>query len=170
MEREELLDKIEKAAHDYEWDYHGCSRCALRAVQEHLNLGGDLTIQASTPLAAGIAMRGEACGAMLGGLLAVGLATASKDMADEAALNRSLAAGFRYVRRFEKEMGTISCRDIQMAKFGRFYNIADLNEYEEAKKVGIYDEEATPKVVGKASQLAAEFILELQGGDEDIQQ
>jgi len=53
---------------------------------------------------------------------------------------------------------------------GQPLNIADLNEYEEAKKVGIYDEEATPKVVGKASQLAAEFILELQGGDEDIQQ
>ncbi len=56
-----------------------------------------------------------------------------------------------------------------MARLGCFLNIADLNEYDEAaKKVGIYDDEAAPKVVGKANQLAAEFMLELQE-DNDIQ-
>ncbi len=56
------------------------------------------------------------------------------------------------------------------ARLGCFFNIADLNEYEEAaKKVGIYDDEAAPKVVGKAKKLAAEFILKLQE-DKDIQQ
>ena len=27
--RDELLNKIEKEAHDYERDFHGCSRCVL---------------------------------------------------------------------------------------------------------------------------------------------
>ena len=54
------------------------------------------------------------------------------------------------------------------ARLGCFFNIADLNEYEEAKKVGIYDDEAVPKVAGKVNQLAAEFILERQE-DKDIQ-
>ena len=56
-----------------------------------------------------------------------------------------------------------------MTRSGCFLNIAELNEYEEvAKKVGIYDDEAAPKVVGKANQLAAEFIPERQE-DKDIQ-
>ena len=50
-----------------------------------------------------------------------------------------------------------------MTRPGYFLNIADLNEYEEvAKKVGIYNDESAPKVVGKATQLAAEFIPERQ--------
>ena len=36
------------------------------------------------------------------------------------------------------------------------------------RKIGIYDDEAVPKVVGKVNQLAAEFILERQE-DKDIQ-
>ena len=82
--KEELLDRIEETARNYERDYHGCSRCVLLSLQKHLNLGNDLTFQASTPLAGGVAMRGETCGALLGGLLAVGLVTASKEIEDEA--------------------------------------------------------------------------------------
>ena len=59
--RTELLDKIEKAAHDYERDFHGCSRCVLKPLQDHLGLGDDSSLKASTTLAAGVAMRGETC-------------------------------------------------------------------------------------------------------------
>jgi len=76
--RDELLNKIEKEAHDYERDFHGCSRCVLKPLQDNLNLGDEASLKASTPLAAGVAMRGETCGAFLGGLLAVGIATAKR--------------------------------------------------------------------------------------------
>ena len=56
-----------------------------------------------------------------------------------------------------------------MTRPGCFPNITELNEYEKvAKKVGIYDDEATFKVAGKANQLAAELIPERQE-DKDIQ-
>lgn len=32
--RDELLNKIEKEAHDYERDFHGCSRCVLKPLQD----------------------------------------------------------------------------------------------------------------------------------------
>jgi len=59
--REELLDKIEKEAHDYERDFHGCSRCVLKPLQDNLDLGDEASLKASTTLAAGVAMRGETC-------------------------------------------------------------------------------------------------------------
>ena len=157
LSREELLDKIERTAHDYEVKYHGCSRCVMKSLLEHLKLGDGSAFKAATPLAAGIAMKGETCGALIGGIMAVGLALAKEDIEDENWME-PLGAAYRLWRRFEKEVGSTSCREIQTERFGRFYNIADLKEYEEFQKVGGYVE--CPKVVGKAARLAAQMILE----------
>ncbi|MBW2035650.1 MAG: C_GCAxxG_C_C family protein [Deltaproteobacteria bacterium] len=156
--RDELLDKIEKAAHDYERDFHGCSRCVLKPLQDHLNLGDDASLKASTTLAAGVAMRGETCGALLGGLLAVGIVTASEEFKDVNALTNSLASGFRLARIVEKEFGTTNCTKIQTDKLGRFYSLADPEQYEEFIEAGGYRE--CPKVVGKIARMTAEFILD----------
>lgn len=160
ISRESLLDKVEKAAHDYERDYHGCSRCVLKALQENLKLGDEKSLKASTPLAAGVAMRGETCGALLGGMLAVGMATASDDMKDAGALTNSLAAGFRLARKVEKELGTTSCTKIQTDRLGRFYNLADPDQYKGFIEAGGYRE--CPKVCGKIARIAAETILDIR--------
>ena len=156
--REELLDKIEKEAHDYERDFHGCSRCVLKPLQDNLNLGDEASLKASTVLAAGVAMRGETCGALLGGLLAVGIATASEDLKDVNALTNSLAAGFRLARKVEKEFGTTNCTKIQTDRLGRFYSLADPEQYKAFIEAGGYRE--GPKVVSKIARMTAEFILD----------
>jgi C_GCAxxG_C_C family probable redox protein len=156
--RAELLDKIEKEAHAYERDFHGCSRCVLKPLQDNLDLGDDASLKASTTLAAGVAMRGETCGALLGGLLAVGIATASEDLKDVNALTNSLAAGFRLARNVEKEFGTTNCTKIQTDKLGRFYSLADPEQYKAFIEAGGYRE--CPKVVGRIARMTAEFILD----------
>jgi C_GCAxxG_C_C family probable redox protein len=156
--REELLDKIEKEAHDYERDFHGCSRCVLKPLQDNLDLGDEASLKASTTLAAGVAMRGETCGALLGGLLAVGIATASEDLKDVNALTNSLAAGFRLARNVEKEFGTTNCTKIQTDRLGRFYSLADPEQYKAFIEAGGYKE--CPKVVAKIARMTANFILD----------
>jgi C_GCAxxG_C_C family probable redox protein len=156
--KEELLDRIEKEAHDYERDFHGCSRCVLKPLQDNLDLGSEASLKASTPLAAGVAMRGETCGAFLGGLMAVGIATASEDLEDVNALTNSLAAGFRLARTVEKEFGTTNCTKIQTDKLGRFYSLADPEQYKAFIEAGGYRE--CPKVVSKIARMTAEFILD----------
>jgi C_GCAxxG_C_C family probable redox protein len=154
---EELLDKIEDRAHYYEKKFHGCSRCVYKALQDYFNLGDGVSLRASTPLAAGVAMRGETCGALLGGLLAIGIVTADEDLQDLDALNNSLAAGFRLARRIEKEFGTTSCKKIQTDKLGQFYSLADPEQYEAFIEAGGYVE--CPKVVGTVARITGEFIL-----------
>jgi C_GCAxxG_C_C family probable redox protein len=156
--RTELLDTIEKAAHDYERDYHGCSRCVLKPLQEHLGLGDDSSLKASTTLAAGVAMRGETCGALIGGLLAVGIVTANEDLKDTDALTNSLASGFRLARKVEREFGTTNCTKLQTEKLGKFYSLADPEQYKAFIEAGGYRE--CPKVVGKVARMTAEFILD----------
>lgn len=153
-----LLNRTEKAAHDYERDYHGCSRCVLKPLQDFLGLGDARTLRASTPLAAGIAMRGETCGALVGGMLALGMVTADDDLEDPAALTRSLAAGFRLARAVEKEIGSTSCTRIQTDRLGRFYSLADPEQYRAFIEAGGYIE--CPKVVGRIARITAAFILE----------
>jgi C_GCAxxG_C_C family probable redox protein len=156
--REELLDRIQKEAHDYERDFHGCSRCVLKPLQDNLDLGDEASLRASTTLAAGVAMRGETCGALLGGLLAVGMAAASEEMKDVNALTNSLAAGFRLARNVEKEFGTTNCTKIQTDRLGRFYSLADPEQYKAFIEAGGYRE--CPKVVGRIARMTAEFILD----------
>ena len=156
--REELLNKIEETAHDYEKEFHGCSRCVFKALQDHLDLGDGTSLKASTPLAAGIAMRGETCGALIGGLLAVGIVTAKEDLKDTNALNSSLAAGFRLAKKVEKEFGTTNCTKIQTDRLGRFYSLADPEQYKAFIEAGGYVE--CPKVVAKIARMTADFILD----------
>ncbi|MBW1714812.1 MAG: C_GCAxxG_C_C family protein [Deltaproteobacteria bacterium] len=156
--REELLNKVEETAHGYEKEFHGCSRCVFKALQDYLDLGDGICLKASTPLAAGVAMRGETCGALIGGLLAVGIVTAQEDLKDSNVLNNSLAAGFRLARKVEKEFGTTNCTKIQTERLGRFYSLADPEQYKAFIEAGGYVE--CPKVVGKIARMTAEFILD----------
>ena len=157
--RKQVLDKVEKAAYAYEKDSHGCSRCVFKALQENLNLkGGPTALKASTPLAAGVAMQGEICGALLGGLLAIGIVTASEDLKDKDALTDSLAVGFRLVKKVEREFGTTNCVEIQTEKLGRSYRLTDPKEYE--KFIQAKDYVQCPQVVGKIARMTAEFILD----------
>lgn len=158
LSREELLNRIEQEAYDYEQRYGGCSRCTVLPLLRWLGLGNGSVARAAVPFAGGTALKGDTCGALLGGLLAVGLATADEDLKNEKAFFNSLAAGFRFHRKFMKEMGNVTCRDIQTARLGRYYDMADPTQYEEFQKTSAYLECA--KVVARASRLAAEFILE----------
>ena len=159
--REEILVRIENDAYDYEKNSHGCSRCLFKALQDNLNLeGGPSTLKASTPLAAGVAMQGETCGALLGGLLAIGIVTASEDFEDTDALTDSLAAGFRLVKKVQREFGTTNCVEIQTEQLGRSYRLTDPKEYE--KFIQAKDYVKCPQIVGKIARMTAEFILDYQ--------
>ena len=103
-------------------------------------------------------MRGETCGALIGGLLDVGIVTAKEDLKDSNALNSSLAAGFRLAKKVEKEFGSTSCTKIQTDRLGRFYSLADPEQYKAFIEAGGYVE--CPKVVAKIARMTAEFILE----------
>ena len=155
--KEELLDQIEKTAHDYEARYHGCSRSVMQSLADHLKLGDTLTFKASAPLSGGVAMRGETCGALIAGVMALGIAW-GKEAIEEEDWMEPVIAGYRLCRRFEKELGSTSCREIQTARLGRAFNFADLNDYEEFQKAGGYVE--CPKVVAKAARLTAQMIME----------
>jgi C_GCAxxG_C_C family probable redox protein len=104
---------------------------------------------------------GSTCGALVGGIMGIGLAfgrEALEDSATSQGYARAMELGGELCRRFEKEFGSTQCWDIQKSLFGRSFDLRDPQEREAFRVAGGY--EKCPYVAGKAAELAAEMILE----------
>lgn len=153
--KEEILNRIEQTAHNYEKTYHGCSQSVLLAIQEHLKIGNEATFRSASALAGGIALMGDSCGALVAGIIALGLVYGRQNIKSSEELQNSMPPARKLYRSFQREFGSCICRDVMKSKLGRFYDLA--TEYEEFEKVGGYRE--CPKVVATAARLTAELIL-----------
>jgi len=75
------IEEIGKKALEYD-KYSGCSQSVLLALQEAFDTGNMESFKAATVLSGGVARKGETCGALIGGLLALGLVIGREDMTD----------------------------------------------------------------------------------------
>ncbi|MCG8307635.1 MAG: C-GCAxxG-C-C family protein [Cytophagales bacterium] len=136
---------------------HNCAQSAFYSLSEQFGLGGNEILKALTPLP-GLAERGQTCGAITGTLMAMGLIYGKDRLDDWDTYRSSLTPTNKFCRRFEEEMGTTQCCQIQERAFGRSFNLMDPEELKEFQRAGATSKCST--VVQKACRLAAEIILE----------
>ena len=151
------LNQLEQKAGDYEEMSRSCLQGCLFALQEQFSLGDVPTFKASTALLA-LPLRGETCGAVIGGLMAIGLAYGRERLDDWEGFVRTIGPAVRFCRSFEKEFGSLMCRDIQKALFGKGFNMADPAGLEEFEKADGYKKCRIPP--GKAARIAGEILME----------
>jgi len=168
-EQEQIIRKIEQSANEYEKLYGGCARCTLGALQKHLGIGSGEVFRAATPFAAGTGRSGELCGALIGGIMAIGLVYAAEEFEDGDAESRPLASNsppyqqamehtIKLCDRFREEFGGFRCLDIMKKVFGKAWNLRDDEARAEFRQPRIHDR--CGEVTGKGARLAAEVILE----------
>ena len=161
MEREksieDRLNLLEQKTGDYEELYGSCAQGTLMALQEEFKIGNAQTIKAATAMP-GIALRGETCGAVIGAIMALGLAFGKDKPDDFAAVQRTTGASRKLCRRFEEEFGGCNCRDVQHHMFGRSFNLTDPKDQAEFIKANASNKCRAP--AGKAARIAGEMILE----------
>jgi C_GCAxxG_C_C family probable redox protein len=89
-----------------------CSESVLLAVCEEFGLKVDRNVipQIGRLFAGGIGSTGSVCGAVAGGVMALGLLREPGKTMEEMLAGMKLAQEFR--RRFEAEKGSIDCRDL----------------------------------------------------------
>lgn len=155
--KEEVLNQLEQRAGDYEERSGCCAQGCLLALQEQFKLGDALTFKAATAMP-GVALRGETCGAVIGAVMAIGLAYGRESLDDWEGFLRAIKHARRFCRRFEKEFGSLMCRDIVKLQCGRSFNLADPVESKEFEQSGGYRKCRVPP--GKAARIAGEIILE----------
>lgn len=162
--KEEILEKVYNLAFKYEAEHGSCPQCVLAALYETLGVGDPKTIQAADALAGGAALttRGT-CGALVGGLLAIG-SVVGRTYEDFKAGKRKRRV-FQYAKKFYdkfiEEYGSPVCQDIHKKLFGRTFNLLDPKDYSEFEKAGGHVDKC-PSVSGNAAKWAAEIILDLK--------
>ncbi len=160
--KNEILEKIYNLAFKYEAERGSCPQCVLAALYETLGVGDPKTIQAADSMAGGTSLSTEGtCGALAGGLLAIG-SVVGRTYEDFSAGKRKRRV-FQYSKKlydiFVKEYGSPLCKDIHLKLFGRTFNLLSPTDYGEFEKAGAHIDKC-PVVSGKTAKWTAEILIE----------
>jgi len=162
--REEILDKAYKLAFKYEAERGSCPQCVLAALYETLGVSDPKTIQAADAMAGGTALTTEGtCGALVGGLLAIGsvVGRTYEDFSAGERKRRFFHYSKKLYDKFYGEYECMRCKDIHKKLFGRTFNLLDPKDYAEFDKAGAHIDKC-PVVSGNTARWAAEIILDLK--------
>lgn len=157
--KEEILDQIQSRAEQYEQVDQSCSKSPALAIMEAFGFG-DIKIITALSALPGVALTGETCGAVLGGMVALSAYFGNNYLLDFSANARCYAHSRNFIHLFEKELGTTKCREIHKdVVFGQYYPVADPKEgYPSFLKDKGFEKCALPP--GVSARIAARIILE----------
>ena len=160
-----VIDRIAKAAYNNNRAYEGCARCVLSALQTHLHImdngkAFNSVMKASTALSAGVARKGETCGALLGALMALGLESGTERLDDFDGYVITMVYASKVYDEFKKKYGTVMCFEIQEQVLGRSVDFFKDEDTEWWYEHGGLDK--CPRVCAVAARIAAEEIIDLR--------
>jgi C_GCAxxG_C_C family probable redox protein len=131
-------------------------------LQEKLAVGSKDVFKVASGLSAGVAKRGETCGALAGAIMATGLLVGRERFEDREQLQFSLAVADQVYLRFREEVGHTICSEIHRIRYGRTYRLYIPEESEAFHNEGGHSRTGCPEVCGIGARIAAEIILDLQ--------
>lgn len=165
---DEIVSKIRQEAHYYD-RFSGCSQSVLLALQEGLGIGALESFKAATVLSGGVARRGETCGALIGGLMALGLVWGRERIEDTdqyaAAMGIANEICDLFQESLEREFNFSSplkstlCQEIQERIYGRSFDIRDPVDRQAFYDAGGHSDEGCYKVCGIAAEVTAKKLI-----------
>jgi len=170
-EKQESLDKVERRASAYNYEFSGCGQMVALALQQEFKLPWNPQVfKSASFIGRGTSGVGGTCGALIGGILAIGLASGRDKIEDAIYPNlddkdpntgfpKSLETIRKYYKKWMDEFGSFSCREIQQKVLGKSYD--PYNKEESAKFEEEGGREKCSDVAGKAARIAAEIIMEM---------
>lgn len=134
-------------------------------MQEKLDLKDDGVFKAASALAGGIAGRGETCGALIGGIMAIGQVLGRESLEDTEQFQKAMIpAGEMYVK-FKETVGHALCAEIHKILFGKSFRLYEEEEKKAFVEAGGHGPNGCPVIVSKAAKIAACIILDLKADD-----
>jgi len=166
-EKSQIIDRVVKKAGDYEEESISCAQGTMAALQEEFDLPGgrELLVKAATFMP-GLASRGETCGALVAGLMALGLIFGKEKLSDPSyntpegkeEFRRNKTRAWRLCEEFKQEWGSTRCGDIRPQIMGREYDMWDPKEWDQFLADG--GTEKCRKPPERAASIFARIILE----------
>jgi C_GCAxxG_C_C family probable redox protein len=158
---ENILNKAFESGKRHEMKSGGCPQSAIAGIFEALDIENDDVFKAATGLTDGVGLTGDGhCGALSGGVMVISylFGRESKDFGDMMKQVPALILSKKLHDRFIEKYGTCRCADIRTKFVGRFFNLYDPKEMEEAYKAGMADKCST--LVGEVARMTTRIILE----------
>jgi C_GCAxxG_C_C family probable redox protein len=159
-EREEFVKNVGQTAFEHEAKHGGCAQSTVAAFQQHLGIDDPILFRAVTGLAGGMGLTGEsACGAVSGGVIAIGLVYGREDFETEQGFMQTLNLCGVLSDRFVEQYGSFKCHDVQKIVLGRAYDMRDPEDLVKVNAIpNIHD--YCGKVCQNTAEIAAKLILE----------
>lgn len=164
--RQERIQRASTKAGDYEVESRNCAQGTLAALCEEFGLEGGGEVLKAASFMPGVASSRETCGALLGGVMALGLAYGRDRLSDpewstpEAgqAWHETRVKVHGYCEAFRAEFGSILCSVIRPLIMGRDYDPLDLEDRKQFAADGGVEKCRLPPEV--AARIAAAMLLE----------
>ncbi len=128
---------------------YNCAQSVLLTIFEYWNGENELIPKIATAFGGGIGRCGSVCGALTGGVMALGIRYGTNEPSLEKRL-KAYEIAQKFYRWFEKQNGSVLCREL----IG--YDLSDPKELEEARKANVFEEKCT-----KFVRWAVETLLAL---------
>lgn len=153
--KEKILNQVQQRGEECEFLSHSCAKGAALPVLDEFGLVNMAVIKALSPFP-GLGLTGRTCGAVSGGIVALGLYFGKEDLLDYQANRAAMTATRKFLERFEERIGAAQCEDVQAVVFGRYLNPwVNSNDFRQAKGY-----ESCSLVAGTGARIAAEIIIE----------
>lgn len=167
---QEIIKNIYQQAYRTQMNYRGCTQVVVKALMDHLGMFSQEVFRAATPFAAGVARKGEQCGALTGALMAIGLYGGRNDFREagqpkefgESPYSKTMDLASEMFDKFMAFWGTIKCFDIQERLLGKRLDSGDPDVQKMVKSGEYFDmlSKVCCNVSASAAKMAAEIILQ----------
>ena len=107
----ETLREAEERGYLFDSSFGCCSQATLLACQEMLDLEDELALKAASFFSGGVVGSGVFCGALTGGIMALGMVYGRSDLS-VGAVNDSSGPALKLYNWFIRKYGTVSCREL----------------------------------------------------------
>lgn len=147
-----MVDKsvyVEKAVSHFKEGYN-CAQSVLLTMQKFWNVENPLEPKVASAFGGGIGRRGSLCGALTGGVIAIGMRYGTnKPIVEER--EKAYLLALKFYNRFKKDCGGVLCRDL----IG--YDLTNPKEYEKARNSNVFMDKCVHFI-----EKAVEILIDLK--------
>jgi len=138
----------EKAVRHFRDEGYNCSQSVLLTMAEHWKCRNELIPKVATAFGGGMGRCGSVCGALTGGLMAIGIKYGTNEPSPEKR-SRAYKLAEELYHRFEKQNGTVMCREL----IG--LDLSDAEQRKKAQEEHVFGKKCTVFVRSAVEILAA---------------
>lgn len=147
------MNKVEYAVDCFNRGFN-CSQAVFSTFSMECGLDRKLALRIAGSFGAGMGYIGEACGAVTGAFMVLGLKYGQEDEVDKYSKTRNYLFVKDFASRFRKLNGSISCKEL----LG--YDLSDEKQLSTARQTDVFTTKC-PKYVSDAVQILKEMISEI---------